>query len=173
MLCDMCRKNEAIIYVEQTNRLGVKKINLCRECAMACGISPESHEINQQIGSLFKQLQQDRKDQLLKDDRACPVCGKLRSEIILGGKMGCPECYAIFKGEVRDYLKARKITAPYTGTMPSRLANFRSLLTDRARAQEKLDEAIRKEDYEKAAYYRDYLRAIAKKSIATADEEDL
>ena len=28
MICDMCHKKEAIIYVEQTNRLGVKKINL-------------------------------------------------------------------------------------------------------------------------------------------------
>ena len=56
MICDMCHKKEAIIYVEQTNRLGVKKINLCRDCAIACGISPESQEIDRQIGSLFKQL---------------------------------------------------------------------------------------------------------------------
>ena len=173
MLCDMCHKNEAIIYVEQTNRLGVKKINLCRECAVACGISPESQEINQQIGSLFMQLQQDRKDQLLKNDRACPVCGRLRSEIILTGKLGCPECYSIFKTETLEYLKARKVSAPYTGTMPSRIANFRSLLTDRARAREKLDEAVKNEDYEKAAFYRDYLRAIEKKSVAAADDGDL
>ena len=146
---------------------------MCRECAVACGISPESQEINQQIGSLFKQLQQDRKDQLLKNDRACPVCGRLRSEIILTGKLGCPECYSIFKTETLEYLKARKVSAPYTGTMPSRIANFRSLLTDRARAREKLDEAVKNEDYEKAAFYRDYLRAIEKKSVAAADDGDL
>lgn len=29
MICDMCRRNEAMVYVEQTSRLGIKKINLC------------------------------------------------------------------------------------------------------------------------------------------------
>ena len=173
MLCDMCRKNDAIIYVEQTNRLGIKKVNLCRECAISCGISPESQEIDRQIGSLFKQILQDRKDQLLKNDRACPVCGRLRSEILLTGKLGCPECYAIFKSEVKEYFAQKKIPGSYTGSMPKRLANFRSLLTDRAVVREKLDEAVKNEDYEKAAFYRDYLRAIEKKSVAAAgDGED-
>ena len=170
MLCDMCHKNEAIIYVEQTNRLGTKKVNLCRECAVACGISPESQEIDKQIGSLFKQILRDRRDQLLKNDRACPVCGRLRSEIVMTGKLGCPECYEIFKTEVGEYLKSKKVSGPYTGSMPRRLANFRSLLTDRAVLREKLDEAVRREDYEKAAFYRDYLRALEKKSVAAADD---
>ena len=45
-------------------------------------------------------------------------------------------------------------------------------MTDRAVVREKLDEAVRREDYEKAAFYRDYLRAIEKKSVAAADGED-
>ncbi len=168
----MCGKNEAILYVEQTSRLGTKKINLCRECAIACGISPESQEVDRQIGSLFKQLQRDRRDQFLKNDRACPVCGRLRSEIILTGKLGCPECYSIFKSEINEFLSARKITAPYTGTMPNRLANFRSILTDRVDIRDKLDKAIKDEDYEKAAFYRDYLHALEKKSVAASSSSD-
>lgn len=171
MLCDMCRKNDAIIYIEQTNRLGTKKVNLCRDCAVSCGISPESQEIDKEIGSIFKQILRDRKEQLLKNDRACPVCGRLRSEIVLSGKLGCPECYSIFKTEVFEYLKAKKVPGRYTGSMPRRLAGFRSLLTDRALAREKLDEAVKREDYEKAAFYRDYLRAIEKKSVASCDGE--
>ena len=170
MICDMCHKKEAIIYVEQTNRLGVKKINLCRDCAIACGISPESQEIDRQIGSLFKQLKQDRRDQLLKNDRACPVCGRLRSEIVLTGRLGCPECYSIFKTEINEYFAERKIDYPYSGAMPKRLANFRSALTDRVLIRDKLDAAIKNEDYEKAAFYRDYLKAIEKKSVAAESD---
>ena len=170
MLCDMCHKNEAIIYVEQTNRLGTKKVNLCRDCAVSCGISPESQEIDRQIGSLFQQILRDRREKLLKDDRACPVCGRLRSEIVLTGRLGCPECYAIFKSEALEYLKSKKVQGPYTGTMPKRLANFRSALTDRVIVREKLEDAVRREDYEKAAFYRDYLKAIEKKSVAAPSD---
>lgn len=170
MRCDMCRKNDAIIYVEQTSRLGIKKVNLCRSCAVSLGISPESQEVDKQIGSIFKQIQQDRRDQALKDDTACPVCGRLRSEIILTGKLGCPECYSIYKSEVLEFFSARKIKAHYTGTMPRRLANFRSVLTDRVAIREKMDAAIKNEDYEKAAFYRDYLHAIEKTSVAPAEK---
>lgn len=170
MICDMCRSNEAIIYVEQTSRLGIKKVNLCRSCAMSCGISPESQEIDRQIGSLFKQMQQIKREQALRDDSACPVCGQLRSEIMLTGKLGCPECYSIFKTEINDYFTEKKITARYSGSMPHRLANFRSVLTDRAVIREKLDAAVKNEDYEKAAFYRDYLHAIEKKAVATSGE---
>ena len=87
--------------------------------------------------------------------------------------LGCPECYAIFKAEVNDYFSERKIAFPYTGSMPKRLANFRSALTDRVLIREKLDAAVKSEDYEKAAFYRDYLRAIEKKSVsAESDSED-
>ncbi len=177
MICDMCRKNEAMIYVEQTSRLGVKKINLCQECAVTCGISPGSQEIDRQIDSLFEKMQQLRREQALKDDSACPVCGRLCSEFLATGKLGCPECYEIFKSEIENYFSKRKIAARYTGSMPRRLANFRSVLTDRAVIREKLDAAVKSEDYEKAAFYRDYLHAIEKKAVATspkgnADGED-
>lgn len=168
MICDMCRSNEAVIYVEQTSRLGIKKINLCQQCAVTCGISPESHKIERQIGSLFKQIRQLKREKALENDSACPVCGQLRSEFWTSGKLGCPECYEIFKPEINKYFSKRKITARYTGSMPRRLSNFRSVLTDRAVIREKLEEAVKSEDYEKAAFYRDYLHAIEKKAVATS-----
>ena len=41
-------------------------------------------------------------------------------------------------------------------------------MTDRAVIREKLEEAVKSEDYEKAAFYRDYLHAIEKKAVATS-----
>ena len=168
MICDMCKSNEAVIYVEQTSRLGIKKINLCQSCAANFGISPENQKIERQIGSLFKQIRQLKREQALKTDSACPVCGQLCSEIWTNGKLGCPECYEIFKSEIDKYLSKRKITVRYTGSMPRRLSNFRSVLTDRAVIREKLEAAVKSEDYEKAAFYRDYLHAIEKKAVATS-----
>ena len=62
------------------------------------------------------------------------------------------------------------IGGTYTGTMPERLANFRSALTDRLDVQKKLEAAVEREDYEKAAFYRDYLHAIENKAVSESEE---
>ena len=54
--------------------------------------------------------------------------------------------------------------------MPKRIANFRSPLTDRIEVQKKLEQAIENEDYEKAAFYRDYLHAIENKAVSDGEE---
>ena len=55
--------------------------------------------------------------------------------------------------------------------MPKRLDTFRSVLTDRIALQGKLEESLKNEDYEKAAVYRDYLRALEKSPVNGNDDE--
>ena len=55
--------------------------------------------------------------------------------------------------------------------MPNRLSTFRSVLTDRIALQAKLEESIKNEDYEKAAIYRDYLKALEKSPVAGGEDE--
>ena len=54
--------------------------------------------------------------------------------------------------------------------MPQRLSTFRSVLTDRIMLQNKLNAAVEDENYEKAAMYRDYLKALEKKAVSGSDE---
>ena len=57
--------------------------------------------------------------------------------------------------------------------MPKRIRNFSSVLTTRVAIQGKLEESLKKEDYEKAAIYRDYLKALEKAPVAgDGDAED-
>ena len=86
-------------------------------------------------------------------------------------KAGCPECYSIFKNEIRELLGKEGIKGSYSGRMPKRLATFRSVLTDRIALQGKLEESLKNEDYEKAAVYRDYLRALEKSPVNGNDDE--
>ena len=50
--------------------------------------------------------------------------------------------------------------------MPARLASFHSVLNDRIALQNKLNDAVAHEDYEKAAMYRDYLHALEKHPVS-------
>jgi protein arginine kinase activator len=135
------------------------------ECAVKRGISPDPKAIERSVGVLFAELAQNTKQKEPESDRVCPVCGQSLEKIRKTGKLGCPECYAIFRTEIGMLMKQRNITGPYTGSMPRRLASFRSVLTDRVDLQAKLEESIEKEDYEKAAVYRDYLRALERSPV--------
>jgi len=169
MLCDICGENEAVLYIEQTNANTKRKLNLCFECAREHGVSPDSKTIGKSLSLLFDSLLKTKSQAKAEDTRLCPVCGASVSEIKLTRKAGCPECYSIFRNEVNEVFNKIGVLPPYKGTLPKRLKNFRSVLTDRIVIQAKLEESLKKEDYEKAAVYRDYLKALEKSPVAGGD----
>ncbi|MBQ4377787.1 MAG: UvrB/UvrC motif-containing protein [Treponema sp.] len=166
MICDLCGENEAVLFIEQTNENTKRKLNLCFECARMNGVSPDSKTIGRSLALLFDSILGRNKTQKAKDDRVCPVCGASVSEIKMTRRAGCPECYSIFKNEVSEVFTKIGVLPPYKGTLPKRLKNFRSVLTDRIVIQAKLEESLKHEDYEKAAVYRDYLKALEKSPVA-------
>jgi protein arginine kinase activator len=169
MLCDFCHKREAVFFIEQTSRNSHKKINICMECAVKHGLSPDPQNIQRSIGSLFEEISKAETAANPEESRLCPVCGTSLASIRRTGKAGCPECWEIFKTELVSIMEERGIKGPYTGSMPRRIATFRSSLTDRVDIETKLEESIKNEDYEKAAVYRDYLRALERRSVSAGD----
>ena len=103
----------------------------------------------------------------------CPVCGSTFKEIVKNQLIGCPECYYAFQEEIRRNYKSFGITQSYKGSLPKHVKGFDSTLVTRIEVQLKLDEAIEKEEYEKAAFYRDYLKVIDSKYVnGDAEAED-
>lgn len=167
MICDFCHEKEASIFMEQTAGDGTKKkIHICMDCALERGITSDSRSIEQSIGNLFKELALAAKRIDEKNSKMCPVCGTSLGSIKKTYKTGCPECYAIFKDDIKKLLEQKGLTGVYTGSMPSRIPGMRSVLNDRIALQNKLNAAIENEDYEKAAMYRDYLRALEKTAVS-------
>ncbi|MEE1181193.1 MAG: UvrB/UvrC motif-containing protein [Treponema sp.] len=177
MICDFCHEREAVIFMEQMTGLGLRrKINICLECAIDRGISPDPKSIESSIGNLFKELSEVSKKITERENRVCPVCGTKLGDIKKTGKTGCPECYAIFKNEIRQALENNGVKDVFKGTMPARLSTIHSVLNDRVILQNKLNDALEREDYEKAAMYRDYLKALESHAVsdgsAASQKED-
>ena len=166
MLCDFCRKREAVFFIEQTTKTSQKKIHICMECAVKNGLSPDPDHIQKSIRSLFDAVEKTEAADTMEAGRLCPVCATSFAAIKKTGKVGCSECYEIFKAELPELMAKHGITGTYTGSMPRRIATFRSHLTDRIDLKAKLEQSIQNEDYEKAAIYRDYLRALEKRAVA-------
>lgn len=174
MICSICQENEAVLFIEQSNVTPPKKLNICLECARQYGITPDSKSFGRSVSALFEAFlsvkSKDGEEARSPDGKKlCPVCGTSLFRIKRSRKAGCPECYEVFRGEISDILKNIGVTSAYTGSRPLRIRNFNSVITKRLAIQGKLEESLRNEDYEKAAVYRDYLRALEKTPVYGAD----
>lgn len=170
MICDLCGENEAVLFVERNGDDGKHKLNLCFDCAAEHGISPDSRTIGHSLAVLFDTILK-RKKVSLDSQKLCPVCGTSLENIKLTRRAGCPECYSIFKNDIAEILGKLGAKGSYSGIMPKRLKNFHSVLNDRIMLKSKLEESLKKEDYEKAAIYRDYLRALEKTPVSGGGDE--
>lgn len=171
MVCDLCGKKIAIVFLERMTRNGTKrKISLCQNCAISRGIiSPVVPADQRDIESVFNEIEKKRADDSIESKMLCPTCGKSLYEIKQTGLAGCPNCYEVFKDAIKSAMSSHGLQGKYTGSMPERVQGFRNSLTDRADLQTKLDEAIKQENYEKAAVYRDYLRALETGAVSDGE----
>ncbi len=159
MKCDICGEREAVLFVQQVSESASIEVHLCAECAKERGLSASGDKVELSLGSLVSELFGGQNSSE-KQKRVCPCCGTDVEDVKKSRKAGCPECYTAFRQEISAVFREAGIEAPYTGTLPKRLAGFRSVLTDRMELQVKLEKAVCAEEYEKAAVYRDRLKAL-------------
>lgn len=169
-VCDFCHTNAAVFFIEQMGQDSHRKLNLCMDCAAKHGVTPDPKSLGKSLGGLFAQLAKISRKLAEEANQVCPVCGTSLATIKKSRTAGCPECYAIFKDDIAAILKDHGMSGAYTGRMPNRLRNFRSVLNDRIVLRTKLEESLKNEDYEKAALYRDYLRALEKPCVAGGEQ---
>lgn len=171
MKCDICGIREAVIFIQQVSVSKRTDIHLCVECAKARGISANDGKLEMSLSGLLSEIA-NLKQTEEHNARLCPVCGQSLGQIQKTGITGCPECYSVFSTEIQNLLSQRGINGVYAGALPKRLAHFRSALTDRIWLRTKLEESVANEDYEKAALYRDRLKALEKCAVADGAAEE-
>ena len=173
MKCDICGIRNAVLFVQQVSATRTVELHLCVECAKERGINVAGKNVEVAFNNLLSGLLQNSElaNQISQPSSACPVCGKTLADLRRTKTAGCPECYTVFKSEIFSILKSHGIEGTYHGGLPKKLAHVRSVLTDRMMYQEKLAEAVAVEDYEKAAVYRDRLKALETRSAQPYDPE--
>jgi protein arginine kinase activator len=83
----------------------------------------------------------------------CPSCGYTIMDIIQTSKLGCVICYQHFKEEITPVLHQFHKNIKHTGKVPKTTLNLHEL-------EGKLQNAIKTEDYEKAAQIRDEIKKL-------------
>ncbi len=166
MICDICKKNQADISVEQVVDKKVKHLFLCRECAKKMGFEMFSENIDISITNLFNKYSKygTEKPPTEYNHIACPYCGRKLSDLKDSKKIGCPNCFLYFKSEILTALKKVKTDIRYTGKVQSSENKEFALQLSIAELKQRLQRALETEEYEQAAMLRDELKALEKKN---------
>ncbi len=147
-LCEICGKRPA--EVEFVEIVDGKKVvmHLCKICA------------NRKANGLPLLLTEE-----IEEDSAlvCPNCGTSLSQIKQTLQVGCPVCYDTFRGAIKDLLKKLQGSASFSAQIDLKTSEEKDLIVMKYRLKKELDEAVKNEDFERAAKLRDEIENIDKR----------
>ena len=140
----------------------VSELALCEACARAKGLfDPQSltfaekffpEEFKQRVDKLVRELtgaeETSEPHPPLSMLSNCPVCNFSVEDYRRTGHLGCPDCYTVFSRELNpgDDTEDENFSEPPAVT--------------KARLQKELQQAIAREDYERAAALRDQINTL-------------
>lgn len=172
MKCELCGERDASIHVRQIVGNEVTDIHLCETCATEKGITSSNNKIEVSLSQLLTGLVDSAQGKNTEtDDLECPACGMQYAELRKEGRMGCAECYETFHDEVKTLVTGMGGAAQHRGKYPSKILQYKTFLIDREKLKERLQKAVREEDYETAAALRDRIQELER--AAEEDDEEL
>ncbi|MDI3298930.1 MAG: UvrB/UvrC motif-containing protein [Bacillota bacterium] len=179
MLCQRCGERSATVHVTRIVN-GVKtELHLCHACAEASevGLFAQSpFSIHNLLGGLLHPPAGGGRPQA---ELRCPACGTTYEEFARTSFLGCEECYTAFAPQLEPLLRRIQGADRHRGKRPAapgaRGRTTASRPADGAAAaraerpgagerlaelRRQLDEAVRQEEYERAARLRDAIKAL-------------
>ncbi len=172
MKCECCHQKEATIHLTQVIDGEVKKLNLCQACAVKNGIDLNSPiSITDVLLGLGSQPDAKKKSSLMSElDLSCSRCQMTRADFKKNARLGCPECYKAFMGELNALIQAMHHSRQHVGKIPARQGNEARLTAQIASLQKDIETAIAKEEYEIAANLRDKIRSLKQPKNGESDD---
>ena len=152
-------QNEATVH-EVVIKAGQKvERHLCEQHAQTEGVVASSHAPINELLTKFVMSQAGA--QPPEAPPACPTCGSTWANFREKGLLGCPDCYDTFEEQLTPLLsRAHEGGVHHTGKHPTRAGMSAGLHRELSALRRELDEAIKAEEYERAASIRDRIRTL-------------
>ncbi len=164
MLCQNCQKRVANIQVTQVINSNKHVIYLCEQCARVEGkfITGSQPSVNDFFSGMmgFPVRSSVAEQQLI-----CGKCGMSYEEFKKVGKLGCENCYQVYGEKLMPILKRLHGNLQYHGKLPKRVSENVKVSKEIDALKEQLYNAVKSEEYEKAAEIRDKIRVLEKDSV--------
>lgn len=182
MLCQVCKKNDAVVtYTEIVNGVKNEK-HICQECAnkyTSFGGAPFIIGNNDLLSSLLASVlgyggNNVSDSGIKKTNVACPSCGMTYNEFLKYSKYGCVDCFKTFSPILESYLKKIQGSCEHTGKVPYKTKETVVLPKNESVPEavadkgipriellrQQLQQAIADEAYEEAARLRDQIKVL-------------
>ncbi|WP_164103430.1 UvrB/UvrC motif-containing protein [Candidatus Laterigemmans baculatus] len=162
MKCQHCEKPATFHITELTEPTGPQILHLCEEHARGYLTQEAASPAASVAGVLAKQLKLGQTaDELAKlDQKECPVCGITFYDFRNAGRLGCPYDYTAFEKDLVPLLVNIHDAQAHRGKRPRRLAPSADRQAELIRLRRDMEEAIEREDYERASEVRDKIRGL-------------
>ena len=178
MLCDDCGRNEAVVHITQIGPDGRIEKNLCEACAAAYGefLPTAKQGRNVSMDDFLKGIfsnaaEPPAEPQAGQHETACPSCGMRYRDFQQTGKIGCADCYAAFRQQLEPLLRRIHGSSLHRGKIPHRTGGALELKHAIGLLRQQLQDSVAREEYEKAAEYRDKIRSLEKQLAAREGSE--
>ena len=164
MICQKCRINTATVMITQVVDGERTDFALCRACAEELAVENPFSDLPGEIAKMISQSIKEHERELEElPDITCGGCGMEIKEFSQSGLLGCPRCYDNFE----EYLK--KLLRRYHGSNTHRqllkaAENSDEDATKLKRLRRQLNQALKQEDFEKAAEIRDRIKLLESES---------
>ena len=157
MHCDVCKTNQATVFLTQIVDGKMQKVNLCESCSKEKGVTdPTGFALADLLLGLGAAQEMERGGTVQK----CPTCGFSQADFKKTGRLGCANCYTTFAEGLSTLLKGMHKGNEHVGKIPARLVKTIERETQLKTLQRDLKKAVSSEDYESAATLRDQIRHL-------------
>jgi len=166
--CQRCNEQTATVHLTEILEDHEKRVrHLCEECAAMEQDGPV--ELMGMLSSAFTPAESTNDPSGLR----CDECGLGYMEFRARGRLGCPQCYEVFRASLEPLLEKIHGGTQHVGKAPDA-----SSAVDRSRERRLLElrrdlqTSVREERYEEAAQLRDELTRFEAEEAEEAEEAD-
>lgn len=169
VLCEQCEKRPATVHLTKIINNQKSEAHLCEECARRKGepgfFMEPSFGFHDLMANMFdaENAIPHAPDQTgTRPATRCENCGFSYADFRRAGQLGCSECYETFDRQLEPVLRKLHGSTRHTGKAPARLGGAARTRREAERLRRELQDAVAKEEYERAAGLRDRIRQIEK-----------
>lgn len=164
MLCQRCQERPATVHLTKMLDYEKTELHLCEICAKSVGselgfmFGPNFTFQNLIAGLLEGDFGVYQQPTVTGKELTCQSCGLTFSDFRNNGLLGCGECYHSFRSGLEPLLKRVQGSGHHTGKVPKRTGGKVRIRKEIEELRFELQQAISREDYERAASLRDEIR---------------
>lgn len=168
MLCDICGKNPATVHLTEIIDEQMNELHLCEDCARAKSSAMEQQfGLSELLAGMADFEKPDKDEEPVHVTVKCPNCGLTYADFKKIGRLGCGECYNIFRKYLAPLLKRIHGSSQHVGKSPLKAkakpaggVSVSKKKTDLQELKVQLQKAIEREAFEEAARLRDQIKEI-------------